>query len=143
MSVCTVTCYNKVTITIIIVFVIIYFCDPESGYCTLQLPSVIYNPAAIVHGNQVMCFQLLLSFVQIPASVIITTLASVSETCLLSSHLLNRFLKLPADGFFFQTTNIVWHLLHLVSRVPDQNCISRLYNMLEIYHSGPEPSICD
>ena len=28
------------------------------------------------------------------------------------------------------------------SRVPDQNGISRLYNMLVIYHSGPEPSFC-
>ena len=28
-----------------------------------------------------------------------------------------------------------------ISRVPDQNSVSRLYNMLEIYHSGPEPSI--
>ena len=27
-------------------------------------------------------------------------------------------------------------------RVPDQNIISRLHNMLEIYHSGPEPLIC-
>ena len=26
-------------------------------------------------------------------------------------------------------------------RVPDQNGISQLYNMLEIYHSGLEPSI--
>ena len=26
------------------------------------------------------------------------------------------------------------------TRVQDQNGISRLYNMLEIYHSGPEPS---
>ena len=28
-----------------------------------------------------------------------------------------------------------------VSRVPDQNGISRLYNVLEIHHSGREPSI--
>ena len=28
-----------------------------------------------------------------------------------------------------------------MSRVPDQNGVSRLYNMLEIHHSGPEPSI--
>ena len=27
-----------------------------------------------------------------------------------------------------------------ISRVPDQNSISRLYNMLEIYHSGLKPS---
>ena len=26
-----------------------------------------------------------------------------------------------------------------ISRVPDQNGISQLYNMLEIYHSGLEP----
>ena len=25
-------------------------------------------------------------------------------------------------------------------RAPDQNGVSRLYNLLEIYHSGPEPS---
>ena len=29
-----------------------------------------------------------------------------------------------------------------ISRVLDQNGVSRLYNMLEIHHSGPEPSIC-
>ena len=28
-----------------------------------------------------------------------------------------------------------------ISTVPDQSGISRLYNMLEIYYSGPEPSI--
>ena len=30
----------------------------------------------------------------------------------------------------------------VVSRVPDQNGISRLYSMLEMYHSGPETSDC-
>ena len=30
----------------------------------------------------------------------------------------------------------------IILRVPDQNCISRLYNLYEIYHSGPEPLIC-
>ena len=29
-----------------------------------------------------------------------------------------------------------------ISRVPDLNGISGLYNMLEIYQSDPEPSIC-
>ena len=28
-----------------------------------------------------------------------------------------------------------------ISRVSDQNGVSHLYNMLEIYHSGPEPLI--
>ena len=28
-----------------------------------------------------------------------------------------------------------------ISRVSDQNGVSRLYNMHEIYHSGPEPLI--
>ena len=28
-----------------------------------------------------------------------------------------------------------------ISRVPDQNGVSQLYNMLEIHHSIPEPSI--
>ena len=28
-----------------------------------------------------------------------------------------------------------------ILRIPDQNGISQLYNMLEIHHSGPEPSI--
>ena len=28
-----------------------------------------------------------------------------------------------------------------ISRVPDQNVVSRLYNMLEIHHSGREPTI--
>ena len=32
-------------------------------------------------------------------------------------------------------------LYSLILRVPDQNGISWLYNMLEIYHSGPKPSI--
>ena len=28
-----------------------------------------------------------------------------------------------------------------ILRVPDQNGVSRPYNMLEMHHSGPEPSI--
>ena len=32
-------------------------------------------------------------------------------------------------------------MLGIILRVLDQNGISRLYTMLEIYHSGPEPSI--
>ena len=41
-----------------------------------------------------------------------------------------------------------WHilqtclLLQTISKVLDQNGISRLNNMLDTYHSGPEPSIC-
>ena len=35
----------------------------------------------------------------------------------------------------------VLFLWNFITRVPDHNGISRLYNMLEIYHSGPEPSI--
>ena len=30
-----------------------------------------------------------------------------------------------------------------ISKVPDQNGIYRLYNMLEIYHSGLESLMCD
>ena len=30
----------------------------------------------------------------------------------------------------------------LILRVPDQNGVPRLYNMREIQHSGPEPSVC-
>ena len=30
----------------------------------------------------------------------------------------------------------------LMSKVLDQNGISRVYNMLEIYQSGPEPLMC-
>ena len=30
-------------------------------------------------------------------------------------------------------------IAYIFSRVPEQNGISRLYNMLEIYHSCPEP----
>ena len=32
--------------------------------------------------------------------------------------------------------------MHINSRVPDQNGVSLLYIMLEIHHSGREPSIC-
>ena len=32
---------------------------------------------------------------------------------------------------------------HVISRVSDHTGISQLYNMLEIWHAGPEPSICD
>ena len=32
------------------------------------------------------------------------------------------------------------HYFRMHSRVPDQNGISQVYTMLEIYHSGPEPS---
>ena len=34
-----------------------------------------------------------------------------------------------------------YYLVVFISRVPDQNGISQLYNMLEMYHSGPEPSV--
>ena len=34
-----------------------------------------------------------------------------------------------------------WYISTLISRVPDHNGISRLYNMLEMYYFGPEPSI--
>ena len=35
-----------------------------------------------------------------------------------------------------------WHSLPYISRVPEQNGVSLLYVMLEIHHSGWEPSIC-
>ena len=34
------------------------------------------------------------------------------------------------------------YLTSIILRVPDQNGVSWLYNMLEIHHSGREPSIC-
>ena len=33
-------------------------------------------------------------------------------------------------------------LVGIILRVPDQSGISRLYNMLETYHSAPEPWLC-
>ena len=33
-------------------------------------------------------------------------------------------------------------MAYCIFRVPDENGVPRLYNMLEIHHSGPEPSIC-
>ena len=41
-----------------------------------------------------------------------------------------------------QTLPLLVRNVLCISRVPDQNGISWLYNMLEIHHSGPEPSIC-
>ena len=32
--------------------------------------------------------------------------------------------------------------IRIISRVPDQNGISQACFIVEIYHSGPEPSIC-
>ena len=43
---------------------------------------------------------------------------------------------------YFKTVPVLTQAINRmdISRVPDENGVSRLYNMLEIHHSGPEPS---
>ena len=36
----------------------------------------------------------------------------------------------------------MFEIIDCIPRVRDHSGISLLYNVLEIYHSGPEPSIC-
>ena len=52
-----------------------------------------------------------------------------------------RCLLWLTDATICSMVNSVMCAPHIL-RVPDQNGISWLYNMLKKYHSGPEPSIC-
>ena len=47
----------------------------------------------------------------------------------------------PLDKVYFEGSRPEWCISSMVSRVPDQNGESLLYIMLEIHHSGREPSI--
>ena len=47
------------------------------------------------------------------------------------------YMFIPCLDVFF----CLYQCMYNISKVPDQNGISRLYIMLEIYYSGPEPSV--
>ena len=46
------------------------------------------------------------------------------------------------ENLKFSSSTELEDMLHSISRDSDLNGVSRLDNMLEVYHSGPEPVIC-
>ena len=70
----------------------------------------------------------------------ISSVGSVNSVVFVSFGLLKK------EKILFAQTNQLDQMdqfyLYQNFRVPDQKGASRLYNVLEIYHSGPEPSKC-